>query len=126
MTEPFTFCGRHFHDGCARRRNLKARRFTRYLVSGTGTRSPPKVFPWRNPSIPGTAMKRKPQFTAAHALLDVRDLATILGRSPETIRKDLRRRPTAVPPRVLIPGTRQLRWRESDVATWLAKHAEGA
>lgn len=58
------------------------------------------------------------------ALLTVKDLAEILGRSPETIKKDLGRNPAAVPPRVTIPGTRLLRWRAVDVERWLAKHAQ--
>lgn len=57
-------------------------------------------------------------------LLDVKDVAFMLGRSPETIRKDLRRRPDAVPPRIRLPGTRLLRWRAIDVETWLAALVE--
>ncbi len=60
-------------------------------------------------------------------LLDLEGLARLLNRSPQTIRRDLRRNPDAVPPRMQLPGTRLLRWRESDVALWLdgvaAKHA---
>ena len=48
-------------------------------------------------------------------LLTLNELADILGRSPETIRKDIRRNPDAVPPRLKLPGTRLLRWRASDV-----------
>ena len=59
-------------------------------------------------------------------LLDLQELASLLGRSVETIRKDLRRRPEAVPPRLLLPGTRLLRWRLVDVTDWLAAHVEGA
>lgn len=59
-------------------------------------------------------------------LLTVHDLKAILGRSVVTIQKDITRRPSAVPPRVLIPGTRLLRWRPSDVQAWLAKHVEQA
>ncbi|WP_018990882.1 helix-turn-helix transcriptional regulator [Aromatoleum toluclasticum] len=55
-------------------------------------------------------------------LLDIHELATVLGRSPETLKKDLRRNPLAVPPRLHIPGTRMLRWRETDVEAWLAAH----
>lgn len=55
-------------------------------------------------------------------LLDLDDLATLLGRSPETIKKDLRRNRLAVPPRVHIPGTRLLRWRVTDVEAWLASY----
>ena len=44
-------------------------------------------------------------------VLELGDLATLLGRSPETIRKDIHRNPAAVPPRLVIAGTRLLRWR---------------
>lgn len=57
-------------------------------------------------------------------LLTLDELAAILGRSPQTIRRDLRRNPDAVPPRVQLPGTRLLRWRAIDVDAWLASHAE--
>lgn len=53
-------------------------------------------------------------------LLDVYELSEVLGRSPETIKKDLRRNRLAVPPRLHIPGTRMLRWRAEDVDAWLA------
>jgi len=56
-------------------------------------------------------------------LLDITQLAALLRRSPETIRKDIRRNPRAVPPQVTLPGTRLLRWREEDVAMWLKHHA---
>lgn len=58
-------------------------------------------------------------------LLDLHELAELLCRSPQTIKKDLRRNPMAVPPRLHIPGTRQLRWRRIDVEVWLAGHAVG-
>lgn len=52
-------------------------------------------------------------------LLDVNDLSRALGRSTHTIKRDLRRNPDAVPPRLCIPGTKLLRWREADVSAWL-------
>lgn len=52
-------------------------------------------------------------------LLDLEELAEVLGRSPETVRRDMRRNPMAVPPRLNVPGTRLLRWRPSDVKAWL-------
>ncbi len=55
-------------------------------------------------------------------VLTLQDLSLVLGRSPETIRKDLRRNPKAVPPRLVLPNTRQLRWRIQDVSAWLEKH----
>lgn len=58
-------------------------------------------------------------------MLDLRELAELLGRSPETIKKDLRLNPMAVPPRLNIPGTRLLRWRRADVDAWLAEHVVG-
>lgn len=53
-------------------------------------------------------------------LLDLHELSTLLGRSPETIKKDMKRNRGAVPPRLHIPGTRLLRWRQIDVEAWLA------
>lgn len=57
-------------------------------------------------------------------LLDLNELASLLERSPETIKKDMLRNHLALPPRLHIPGTRLLRWREVDVAAWLAIHVE--
>lgn len=57
-------------------------------------------------------------------LLDLQELGALLGRSPETIKKDLKRNCMAVPPRLHIPGTRLLRWRAVDVNAWLASHVE--
>jgi len=63
--------------------------------------------------------------TFTKPVLELKDLATLLARSPETIRKDLHRNPSAVPPRLIIPGTRLLRWRAVDVDAWLAQRVEG-
>ena len=52
-------------------------------------------------------------------LLDIEELADVLGRSPATVRRDMKRNPLAVPPRLQVPGTRLLRWRPSDVWAWL-------
>lgn len=57
-------------------------------------------------------------------LLDIQELAELLRRSTETIRKDVRRRPEVLPPRLVIPGTRLLRWRAADVEAWLEAHVE--
>ena len=59
-----------------------------------------------------------------NSILDLADLADLLGRSPETIKKDIRRNRLAIPPRLHIPGTRLLRWRRADVDAWLASHVE--
>jgi len=58
-------------------------------------------------------------------LLNVDELAAMLGRSAETIKKDIKRNPDAVPPRIAPPGTRLLRWRQEDVEAWLVRHMEG-
>lgn len=52
-------------------------------------------------------------------LLELSDLAHILGRSPGAIKNDLRRNPDAVPPRLVLPHCRLLRWRPSDVTAWM-------
>lgn len=57
-------------------------------------------------------------------LLTITDVARLLGRSPQTVKRDLNRNPMAVPPRVALPGTRLLRWRATDVELWIARHAE--
>jgi len=52
-------------------------------------------------------------------LLDLDDLSHVLGRSPHTIKRNLRNNPSAVPPRLQLPGTKLLRWRQQDVEAWL-------
>ena len=54
-------------------------------------------------------------------LINIAELAEILGRSTETIKKNLQTCPQAVPPRVLIPRTRMLRWRVTDVEQWISE-----
>jgi predicted DNA-binding transcriptional regulator AlpA len=51
--------------------------------------------------------------------LDIWELSELLGRAPETIRKQLRSDPQRIPPRMHIPGTRMLRWKASEVEAWL-------
>lgn len=53
-------------------------------------------------------------------LITVSALSEIIQRSPATIKKALRTNPTAIPPRVIISGSRALRWRVSDVEQWVA------
>lgn len=59
-------------------------------------------------------------------LLTLDDIAHVLGRSAGTIKRDLRRNPDAVPPRLQLPGTKLLRWRQQDVQTWLDSFAVSA
>lgn len=58
--------------------------------------------------------------------LDVLELAVILGKSPDTIRQNVRRRPWLVPPNIHIPQARMLRWRASDVEAWMAERKQGS
>lgn len=51
--------------------------------------------------------------------LDIFELAELLGKRPETIRRNLKSKPWAVPPRMHIPSTRMLRWRKTEVESWL-------
>ena len=60
----------------------------------------------------------------SQTLLTIDDLAVRLGRAANTIQKDMRRKPEAVPPRLVLPSTRQLRWRACDVDAWLALHVQ--
>lgn len=57
-------------------------------------------------------------------LLDLNDLAALLRRSPHTIKRNLRTNPDAVPPRLQLPGTKLLRWRQEDVQAWLAANVQ--
>lgn len=56
--------------------------------------------------------------------LDIYELAELLEKRPETIRKNLKSRPWTVPPRMHIPGTRILRWRKHEVEAWLEEGIE--
>jgi predicted DNA-binding transcriptional regulator AlpA len=51
--------------------------------------------------------------------LDIWELGELLGKAPDTIRRQLRSDPRSVPPRMHIPGTKMLRWRKGEVDTWL-------
>jgi hypothetical protein len=52
-------------------------------------------------------------------LLDVDAIAPLLCLAPRTVRNKLCTDPSALPPRVKVPGTRGPRWRMSDVQKWL-------
>lgn len=51
--------------------------------------------------------------------LSVDEIATLLHKTPRTIREDARRRPHSLPPRLRIPGSDRMLWLESDVIEWL-------
>lgn len=56
------------------------------------------------------------------SLLTVPDLAQILRKSIHSVRHDVNRNPTALPPLCLLPGTRRLLWRLADVEVWINAH----
>lgn len=51
--------------------------------------------------------------------ITVEELAEVIGRKASTIRADIHRRPSTLPPRLRIPGSTRLLWLESDVRSWL-------
>jgi predicted DNA-binding transcriptional regulator AlpA len=51
--------------------------------------------------------------------LDIDELAEILGKRTETIRKKLRVAPHALPRKMHIPGSKMLRWRKHEVESWV-------
>ncbi len=58
--------------------------------------------------------------------LDIFEVAEVLGVTPETVRKNMKRRPWLVPMNMHIPGTRMLRWRIVDVEAWLVEKKQDA
>lgn len=58
----------------------------------------------------------------AFKTLTARDLAPILGKSVASIRGDLSRCPSRLPPAVRIPGGGQALWLETTVLAWLQAH----
>ena len=57
-------------------------------------------------------------------LIEIKEVARLLGRAVQTLRNDLLRNPAAVPPRVRFPGSNALRWRIEDVEKWVAQYVE--
>ncbi|NCW85975.1 MAG: hypothetical protein EBV69_07705 [Oxalobacteraceae bacterium] len=51
--------------------------------------------------------------------MTIDELAPLLKRDVETLRRDLNRRPESLPPKLMIPGSRRLVWLEQDVKAWL-------
>lgn len=52
-------------------------------------------------------------------LLTIEELAEILQRPVNTIKNDRVKNPAALPPSVILPGTRCRRWPEQKVEEWL-------
>ena len=55
-------------------------------------------------------------------LLTTDDLARILRKSVHSIRHDLFRNKSSLPPLCALPGTNRNLWRPQDVEAWLASH----
>lgn len=55
--------------------------------------------------------------------LDIDELATLLGRSSRSIKRDMARNPSAVPPKMHVPGSALLRWRAHEVENWIVDTA---
>ena len=53
-------------------------------------------------------------------LLNVAELAQVLGITPKAVYCRLHEGRQSVPTPLLIPGSSHLRWRQSDVEAWLA------
>lgn len=57
-------------------------------------------------------------------LLTAEDLAALLHKSIHSIRCDIARNPSSLPPLCRIPGAKRLLWREDDVNAWLLECVE--
>lgn len=54
--------------------------------------------------------------------LTVDDLSAALRRPVATIRTQMSRCPTLLPPAVRLPGAKRVMWRRDDVTAWIAQH----
>ena len=52
-------------------------------------------------------------------LIGVEQLAPMLGLTVKTVKADVSRRPHVLPPRVVFPGSRRVRWMRSVVEKWV-------
>ncbi len=51
--------------------------------------------------------------------LGVDELSALIFRAVPTIKNDLYRKPSSLPPRIVMPGSKKLVWLEGDVLAWL-------
>ena len=56
--------------------------------------------------------------------LGIPEIAALLHKSPNTIRRQVSEQPHLLPPRVVIPGSRRVLWLESTVYAWLKRHEQ--
>ena len=57
-------------------------------------------------------------------LITIPELAAMIGLSEYTVRSDVSRRPEVLPPRIIFPGSRRVRWSRAAVLRWLNKHTK--
>jgi hypothetical protein len=57
-------------------------------------------------------------------VLSVDQLASLVHKSPSSIRSDASRNPDALPPICRLPGNKRLLFRLEDVEAWLANHVQ--
>lgn len=57
-------------------------------------------------------------------VLCVDQLASIIHKSPASVRSDASRNPGSLPPICRLPGSKRLLWRLEDVQRWLASHVQ--
>lgn len=51
--------------------------------------------------------------------MGVEELSSLIFRAVPTIKNDLSRKPSSLPPRIVMPGSKKLVWLEADVMAWL-------
>jgi predicted DNA-binding transcriptional regulator AlpA len=57
--------------------------------------------------------------------LSLKDLANILKRSTETIKADIKRKPSTVPRPFKLPGSNRWLWNKGEVEKWIEKNRTG-
>lgn len=58
------------------------------------------------------------------ATMGASELGKLLGRSTKSIKLDASRKPETLPPRFVVPGTRNYLWRVKDVRDWMEAWAQ--
>lgn len=57
--------------------------------------------------------------TTVPTLLDIDDLSRVICLAPQTIKNLLSKKPDSLPPRVVIPGVKSVRFHSDDVVSWI-------
>lgn len=64
------------------------------------------------------------KITRSLKTLGVDELSALIFRAVPTIKTDIYRKPTSLPPRIVMPGSKKLVWLEADVIEWLEQCRE--